>query len=97
MACLYIIYSPSIDKFYTGICQSNLQKRILKHNQGYYGMSHFTAQSSDWQLFLSIETSNFAHAVRLERKIKKMKSRKYIENLKKYKELRDRVIEITST
>ena len=97
MAYVYIIYSASIDKYYIGMCRYDVEERIRKHNNTFYGTAHFTAQATDWKLFLSIEVPDEAHAVRLERKIKKMKSRKYIENLKKYKELRDRIVMETST
>jgi putative endonuclease len=87
MPFTYIIYSPTRDKYYTGACNENLNSRIQKHNSAFYGKTHFTASASDWIVFLSVSTQTYQHAIRLERKIKAMKSRKYIENLKKYPEL----------
>ena len=52
----------------------------------------FTSKASDWILFLQFELKDYAHAIRLERKIKSMKSRKYILNLSKYPELREKII-----
>ncbi|MCP9769307.1 GIY-YIG nuclease family protein, partial [Lacihabitans sp. LS3-19] len=49
----------------------------------------------DWNLFLKIPTDNYAHAIRLERKIKSMKSSKYISNLKKYPDLITKILEET--
>ena len=83
----YILYSPKLNRFYTGICQSDLKERIQKHNDHSYGNHRFTAKTSDWELFLSIECKTFAMARRLELHIKKMKSSKYIGNLKRYPEL----------
>jgi len=83
----YILFSEQLQKFYIGACQESLEERIKKHNNQFYGTSSYTAQVSDWELFLRIETDSFAHAIRLERKIKSMKSKVYIQNLKKYPEL----------
>jgi putative endonuclease len=40
---------------------------------------------------------DYAHAIRMERKIKSMKSKAFIQNLKKYPELRQKTIDTTST
>jgi putative endonuclease len=47
-------------------------------------------------LFLRIDVSDFSHALRLERKIKSMKSSIYIQNLKKYPELVQKIIAETA-
>jgi putative endonuclease len=72
-----------------------LQKRIDNHNSSFYGSKTFTSNASDWILYLKIETQDYAHAIRIERKIKSMKSRVYIENLKKYSELVEKVFNNT--
>jgi len=87
MAHCYIIYSKSLDKFYTGACNGSVIERIEKHNNHSYGKHRYTAKACDWELFLEIETLDFPHAIRLERKIKSMKSKVFIQNLKKYPEL----------
>ena len=87
MNCCYIIHSEKLNRFYIGACQSNLEERIIKHNNHSYGSHRFTAKAEDWKLFIKIEVQEYSHAVRLERKIKSMKSSKYIRNLKKYPEL----------
>jgi putative endonuclease len=87
MAHCYIIFSKSLSKFYIGACNSSLTKRIENHNNHSYGKHRFTAKASDWMLYLKIETNDYAHAIRIERKIKSMKSKVFIQNLKKYPEL----------
>ena len=54
-------------------------------------LASYTSQSDDWKRFLVIQTETNKHALRLERKIKQMKSRVFIENLKKYPELVDKI------
>jgi putative endonuclease len=44
---------------------------------------------------LKFETKDYAHALRLERKIKSMKSSKYIQNLANYPELTEKIISET--
>lgn len=85
--CCYILYSPYFDKFYTGACQESLSQRIVKHNEHAYGSHRFTAAANDWELFLRIDAPDYAHAFRIERKIKSMKSKVFIRNLGKYPEL----------
>ena len=82
----YIIYSESIDKFYIG-STSDFNSRLLKHNNHFYGINHFTNRAEDWTLFVFIPTINYPHAQRIEKLIKKMKSRNYIQNLKKYPDI----------
>ncbi len=91
----YILYSNKINKFYIGVTQDVLISRILKHNQKEYGTNRFTAQTDDWEIFLFIKTSDFKHALRLERKIKAMKSSIFIKNLKKYAELKEKILNET--
>jgi putative endonuclease len=94
--CCYILYSKSLCKFYIGACHDNLDDRIIKHNAHFYGNHRFTAIVSDWELFLKIPVSNYPHAIRIERKIKAMKSSQYIHNLIKYPEIIAKIIEETS-
>jgi putative endonuclease len=93
--CCYILFSPSLGKFYTGACQDSLVNRIAKHNNHSYGKHRFTSVATDWELFLRIDTTDYSHAIRLERKIKSMKSSKYIQNLKKYPELAAKITQET--
>ena len=95
MAYCYIIYSKRLDKFYIGACNENLENRVYRHNTHYYGNFHFTARANDWVIFLAIITEDYSHAIRVERKIKSMKSRVYLQNLKKYKDLRNKLYQQT--
>ena len=86
-AC-YILFSPTLDKFYIGATSTDIDLRIDKHNTAFYGNSKFTSKAKDWELFLSLDASDYQHALRIETKIKKMKSKTYILNLKNYEEMR---------
>jgi len=63
-----------------------MAERLSHHNSGFYKGS-YTTQSTDWEVFLSIDCSSFSQARKMESHIKKMKSRKYLANLKTYPEM----------
>jgi len=72
MAFVYILYSQSIDSFYIGSCL-DLDIRIKQHlNNTFNG---FTSRSDDWQIFFTIENLAFEQARKIEKHIKKMKSK----------------------
>lgn len=82
---VYVLYSKRLQKYYVGETV-DLVQRINEHNAGMYKGS-FTSQSNDWELYLSFEVETRIMARRIETYIKKMKSKVYIENLKKYPEM----------
>jgi putative endonuclease len=83
----YIIHSEKLNRYYVGATQDNVTSRIDKHNNSSYGKQKFTSTANDWKLTLFIPVNDFAHAIRIEHKIKSMKSTKYIQNLIFYPEL----------
>ena len=86
MFFVYIIKSNSIDRFYIGYTSESIEERISKHNSSFYS-NGYTSKVDDWTLFYSIECTSASQALKIEKHIKKMKSRKYIENLIKYPEI----------
>ncbi|MEN8193301.1 MAG: GIY-YIG nuclease family protein [Bacteroidota bacterium] len=77
MFITYILYSKSIDKYYIGYT-NNLELRIKRHNNGW---SKYSSKGIPWELVYSETFSSKSDAIKRENKIKKMKSRMYIENL----------------
>ena len=88
----YILYSRNLDRYYIGATRDGIENRLRKHLSQFYGRSSYTAKASDWKVFLEISTKTYSHALRLEKKIKSMKSSKYIRNLKQYPELIEKVL-----
>jgi putative endonuclease len=85
MAYCYILFSPSIDRFYIGSCQ-DLNLRYKNHLEKTYPNS-YTSKANDWVIFYSLEVENITTAIRIEKHIKRMKSRRYIHELKESSEL----------
>ncbi|MEQ9591230.1 MAG: GIY-YIG nuclease family protein [Cyclobacteriaceae bacterium] len=86
MATCYILYSKTIDQYYIGATQHKVEERISKHNKSFYGQ-HFTSKATDWSLYFSISCVSFKQACAIEKHIKRMKSKTYILNLRKYPEM----------
>ena len=79
MATVYILYSESIDKFYTGSCKI-LSERLAAHRNNKFSRS-FTRRASDWKLFFQIDNLTYRQGRKIESHIKRMKSKIYIKNL----------------
>ncbi|MHC1706963.1 MAG: GIY-YIG nuclease family protein [Bacteroidales bacterium] len=88
---VYIIYSGTLDRYYIGQTQ-DLERRVAQHNEGFYKDS-FTTRSKDWELYFQIECASRKQAIAIELHIKRMKSRRYLENLKTYPELSEKLKE----
>jgi putative endonuclease len=89
--CCYILISRSLNRYYIGHT-TDIELRLKYHNNGKFGKKSFTYKTSDWKIYLLIPCETMNQAILLESKIKRMKSRKYIENLKKYPELITKIL-----
>ncbi|CAN0382056.1 unnamed protein product, partial [Ectocarpus sp. 4 AP-2014] len=74
-----IIYSESINKYYVGESPDVLL-RLNQHNNHHFKMN-FTKAANDWIVKLNFECDSRDNAVYLEKFIKRMKSRKFIEKV----------------
>jgi putative endonuclease len=72
MYYFYIIYSATLDRYYTGYTL-NLEERIRKHNTHHRG---YTGKTNDWKLVYMEEYSIKKDAYQRERQVKKWKNRK---------------------
>ena len=87
---VYILYSQSIDCFYIGET-IDVENRLLEHNTHFFEGA-FISQTNDWIVFLTLECKNRTQARMVESHIKRMKSKTYIRNLKKYSNMRESLI-----
>ncbi len=89
MACVYIIYSIKIDKYYIGSCL-DIVARIRDHNSGVYSTG-YTKRSDDWKVYFKIDELEYGQSRKIESHIKRMKSRVYIANIKAYPEITEKL------
>jgi putative endonuclease len=78
---LYILHSPTKDKFYVGETE-DFDKRLELHRSKQFTQSYTAKQADDWEVFLTVECQSRNHARKVEEFIKKMKSKKFIQSLK---------------
>ena len=90
MAAVYILYSPKLKKYYVGSCL-DLKIRLNDHTSKIIADA-FTTKANDWELFFSIDGLGYKQARDIESHIKRMKSKNYIMNLKRYSELVEKLI-----
>ena len=78
MFFVYVIYSKKLNRYYVGTTDC-INKRIQQHNADFYSNS-FTSKGIPWILKLTYQTTS-ENAYKLERFIKSMKSKKFIEKI----------------
>ena len=86
---VYILHSEKLNRYYTGYT-NNLEERLLFHKHP--ESRKFTAKANDWMLFFTIKCNSKKQALSIEKHVKRMKSKKYIQNLKKYPEIIEKLL-----
>jgi len=79
MHFLYIIYSEKNNTYYVGETES-LTTRLKQHNQHYFKKS-YTKFTNDWVFKVEFKCKTIEDARFLERFIKRMKSKVFIETI----------------
>ena len=92
MAAVYILYSQSLDKYYIGSC-IEVTERLDQHLSKIFPGA-FTTKANDWVIFFSLIDLSYKQARSIESHIKNMKSKKYIQNLKRYPEISQNLINL---
>ena len=77
MHYVYIIYSKKTDRYYTGHSK-DVDNRLVKHNKRH---SAATKAGVPWRLEKKIAFSTKSEAIKAENWIKRMKSRRIIEQI----------------
>ena len=75
MPYTYILFSESLNRFYTGSTRDTVDVRLYKHNNRHSG---FTAGARDWVVVFSEYFDNYVDARARELQIKAWKSRRSI-------------------
>jgi putative endonuclease len=88
---VYILFSQKLNRHYIGFT-SNLALRLEFHLNEEQTRK-FTSKGDDWVLVFKIICVNKKQAMLIEKHIKSMKSRKYIENMITYPEISQKLLE----
>lgn len=87
---VYILFSKTANKFYIGETP-NLVDRLEIHNSSQLN-TNSTKSAIPWEIYLTIQTIDKVVARKIEIHIKKMKSKIYLQNLKKYPEMTHKLV-----
>ena len=90
MYSLYVLFSKKLSIYYVGCCK-DLGYRYELHLSKIFKGS-FTTRSDDWEIFYHVDGLMYKQARKIERHIKRMKSRVYLQNLKNHPEIMNRLI-----
>ena len=67
-----------------------MEERLREHLSGDNELS-FTKRARDWFIYFRIDNVNYSESREIEKHIKRMKSRKYIEDMVKYPDIIERL------
>ena len=81
---VYILFSEKLNKNYIGYT-TDLNQRLIFHINA--KKEKFTYNAEDWKLIFSLKCNSKEQGLLIEKHIKKMKSKIYIQNLIKYPEM----------
>jgi putative endonuclease len=74
---VYILYSRSISRFYTGSTQ-DLKNRLFEHNSG---ETSSIKKGIPWEVFWEIKLTTRSEAMILETKIKRRGAKRFLEDV----------------
>ena len=74
---VYILYSPTLQKYYTGYTGDKMAERLRRHKSNHKG---FTGKANDWQLVYIEELKEKKAAMTLERRIKRRGASRYLKD-----------------
>jgi len=73
----YILYSKSINKYYTGFTSLSVQNRLAYHLSKHKG---FTSLAKDWIVLFENSFDEKREALSLEMQIKKRGAKRFLDN-----------------
>ncbi|WP_371926079.1 GIY-YIG nuclease family protein [Flavobacterium cerinum] len=88
---VYILYSKKLDRYYIGFTE-NLTQRLEFHLNDTQSRK-FTYKADDWKLIFTIECESKNQGLSVEKHIKSMKSKTYIQNLLQYPKMKFKLLE----
>lgn len=92
MHFVYVIYSPSADRYYIGETV-DIAERLIQHRTHHYAGS-FTSIANDWEIAFSLKFKDRVSALKTEAHLKKSKSKVYLKRLQNDEDAMLKLIEI---
>ncbi|MFP9112947.1 GIY-YIG nuclease family protein [Flavobacterium sp. RHBU_3] len=86
---VYILSSKKLNRYYIGYT-SDIDVRMDFYNNA--EARKFTAKADDWEIVFTLSCETKKQALAIEKHIKAMKSKVYVQNLIKYTDIRDKLL-----
>lgn len=77
MFTVYIIYSDTLKKYYTGFTSQSIDERLGYHLGKHSG---FTSKAKDWLVIYKTQKEEKSQALQLEKKIKKRGAKRFLDD-----------------
>ena len=87
---VYILHSERLSRFYIGSTQKPVVERLGEHNS-VLNKNSYSSKGQPWVLYYTIACESKSQALSIEKHIKRMKSKVYTSNLKRYPQLVDKL------
>ena len=91
MFYVYILINDENNSFYIGSTSKHPQERLNEHNEHFF-KGAFTTKEKNWNFHFLLRCDTISQALKIEKHIKNMKSRKYIEDLIRYPEISEKLL-----
>jgi putative endonuclease len=88
---VYILFSKKLNKHYVGFTE-NLEQRLVFHLNDSQSRK-FTYNADDWELIFTLECQSKSQGLSIEKHIKSMNSKVYIQSLLRYPEMKLKLFE----
>ena len=88
---VYILFSEKLNKYYIGTTD-DIERRVKEHNSKFYE-NNYTSRGIPWQMAFNISCQSSSQAFKIEKHIKAMHSKNYIQNLIKYPEMTQKLLD----
>jgi putative endonuclease len=75
---VYILYSPSLSKYYVGSTSMDISERLARHLHDHQG---FTSRAKDWEVIYTEKYDDKTEALSKEKTIKKRGAIRYLEQI----------------
>ena len=89
--CVYILFSEKLNKHYIGTTD-DIERRVKEHNSKFYE-NNYTSSGIPWQMVFNISCQSSSQAYKIEKHIKAMHSKIFIQNLIKYPEMSQKLLD----
>ena len=88
---VYVLIDDEKKSFYIGSTTKSPQERLSEHNNHIFAGA-FTTKHNNWKLHFQLQCNSHLQALKIEKHLKNMKSKKYLFDLVIYSEIGEKLL-----